>query len=348
MEVTIRPADVGDERQIHALVTLPEVAETLGGLPTEPVGAWRRQLEESSPDSAYQAVAEHAGRVVGIASLEIPSNPRLRHSASIWIAVAPGAQRRGIGRRLIGAALDAGDRWFALGRVALNVHVENRAAIALYESMGFVTEAERRAGDMLRGNVPGDSLHMARLRPGFDLGTRRPEPIPPPRREPIGEVRIRPVGEDDAPGMARISSSYSAMCGTLQLPSMTASSWRKKLTSNPPGLHHVLGAEVGGELVGIAGLHGIPNPRLRHIYGLGMNVMESYQGRGIGSRLMEGLLDLADRWLSARRVELEVFVDNERAIQLYERAGFQREGVLRAFAFRDGVYADVLMMGRVR
>ena len=60
--------------------------------------------------------------------------------------------------------------------------------------------------------------------------------------------------------------------------------------------------------------------------------------------MMGGLLELADHWLSARRVELEVFTDNERAIRLYERAGFEREGVLRAYAFRDGAYADVLLM----
>ncbi len=329
-------------------MSLPEVAQTLGGLPTDPMEAWRKRLEEASPDSIYRAVAEHAGRIVGIVSLEVPPNPRLRHSATLWIAVAPEVQRRGIGKRLLGAALDAADRWFALGRVSLNVHVENRAAIALYESMGFVTEAVRRSGDVLRGNVPGDALLMARLRPGFERGTPLSAPTPPPRSERITHVRIRPVGLDDAPAMARITAGEAAVRGTLQLPSVTATSWRKKLASNPPGVHHLLGAEVDGELVGIAGLHGIPNPRLRHVYRLGMNVLESHQGRGIGSRLMEGLLDLADRWLSARRVELEVFTDNERAIHLYEGAGFEREGILRAYAFRDGAYADVLLMSRVR
>ena len=59
-------------------------------------------------------------------------------------------------------------------------------------------------------------------------------------------------------------------------------------------------------------------------------------------------MDLADNWLGLRRLELTVFVDNDTAIRLYERSGFVREGVLRAYAFRDGRFVDVLAMARLR
>jgi L-phenylalanine/L-methionine N-acetyltransferase len=45
---------------------------------------------------------------------------------------------------------------------------------------------------------------------------------------------------------------------------------------------------------------------------------------------------------------LTVFADNFPAIHLYEKFGFEHEGVQRAFAFRSGAYADILNMARLR
>jgi L-phenylalanine/L-methionine N-acetyltransferase len=41
-------------------------------------------------------------------------------------------------------------------------------------------------------------------------------------------------------------------------------------------------------------------------------------------------------------------VDNEPAIRLYQRFGFQVEGTLRRHAFRDGKYVDALFMARLQ
>jgi putative acetyltransferase len=79
-----------------------------------------------------------------------------------------------------------------------------------------------------------------------------------------------------------------------------------------------------------------------------MAVRDDFQGKGIGSALMVSAIELADRWLNLRRLELKVFDDNEPAIALYKKFGFEIEGTLRDFAFRDGRYADVLAMARLR
>lgn len=42
-----------------------------------------------------------------------------------------------------------------------------------------------------------------------------------------------------------------------------------------------------------------------------------------------------------------MFADNTRAIALYERFGFVREGLHRCHALRDGVYVDTLSMARL-
>ena len=81
---------------------------------------------------------------------------------------------------------------------------------------------------------------------------------------------------------------------------------------------------------------------------LGLGVHSRHHGRGVGRALLEGLLDLADNWLPVVRLELTVFADNERAIALYRRYGFEVEGTHRAYALRAGRYADVLAMARIR
>jgi putative acetyltransferase len=79
-----------------------------------------------------------------------------------------------------------------------------------------------------------------------------------------------------------------------------------------------------------------------------MGVHDAWQGKGVGTALMKAAIDLADNWLNLHRLELEVYVDNEAAIQLYRRFGFTAEGTLVDWSFRDGEYVDVFVMGRIR
>ena len=100
-------------------------------------------------------------------------------------------------------------------------------------------------------------------------------------------------------------------------------------------------------MIGEIGLQQQRNRR-SHTATLGMAVHDDFQGKGGGTRLLQGALGLADNWLNLKRVELQVFTDNARAIHLYEKFGFVIEGIHKAFAFREGVYADAYSMARVK
>ena len=63
---------------------------------------------------------------------------------------------------------------------------------------------------------------------------------------------------------------------------------------------------------------------------------------------MQAAVDLADRWLNLTRLELEVQVDNEGGIRLYKKFGFEIEGTLREYTFRDGAFVDVYIMARLK
>jgi putative acetyltransferase len=103
------------------------------------------------------------------------------------------------------------------------------------------------------------------------------------------------------------------------------------------------------EVVGQLSLKTFPDrPRRRHMGQIGMGVRDDWQGQGVGTSLMQAAVDLADNWLNLRRLQLEVFTDNAPAIRLYEKFGFAIEGTLVDFAFREGQFADVYIMARLR
>lgn len=109
---------------------------------------------------------------------------------------------------------------------------------------------------------------------------------------------------------------------------------------------HVLVAEFDGKVVGMVGIHLLKSTRQRHTACLGMMVRTEYQRRGIGKKLLEDILDLADNWLMLVRIELDVTSDNESAIQLYRSLGFEVEGKKKYSIIKEGKYADLIMMAR--
>jgi putative acetyltransferase len=162
-------------------------------------------------------------------------------------------------------------------------------------------------------------------------------------------IIIRRATPDDAEAFQRIFDQPRALWGTLQIPFASVEMRRKRLTDAGEGTYPLV-AEVDGEVVGHLNLHAVQSssPRRRHAGALGMAVRDDWHGRGVGTALMRACVDLADNWLNLHRLELDVFVDNEPAIRLYKKFGFVTEGRLVDYAFRDGQYVDVFMMGRIR
>jgi putative acetyltransferase len=158
---------------------------------------------------------------------------------------------------------------------------------------------------------------------------------------------IRRAEPSDYEAIAKIFTHPKVLWGTLQIPYPSLEQWRKKIAEPPEGFYSLV-ACVDGEVVGQIGLHTSPSrPRRRHAGVIGMVVRDDWQGKGIGTALMQAAVDLADKWLNLARLELDVFTDNEQAIKLYKKFGFQVEGTRIGYAFRDGQYADTLMMARV-
>jgi putative acetyltransferase len=161
-------------------------------------------------------------------------------------------------------------------------------------------------------------------------------------------LQIRRAEPDDYPAFYEIFGGSRAYAGTLQLPYPSLETWRRRLAEPDEGSYNLVAVD-GGRVVGSFGLHTFPKrPRRWHAGSVGMAVHDDWQGRGVGSALMRAGVELADNWLNLLRLELEVYADNEPAIRLYERFGFEREGTLRQYAFREGRYVDSYVMARLR
>ncbi len=164
---------------------------------------------------------------------------------------------------------------------------------------------------------------------------------------------IRAAEPADAAAMSALMGSQGVFEGTLQMPYAAIASrveFLSKTESTAVRLVAVVQqSETEAELiVGHAALFNTHTSlRRMHARGLGITVAADWQGRGVGEQLMSALINWADNWAGVMRIELTVFADNVQAIKLYERYGFAKEGLMRAFALRDGAYIDALAMARL-
>jgi ribosomal protein S18 acetylase RimI-like enzyme len=104
-------------------------------------------------------------------------------------------------------------------------------------------------------------------------------------------------------------------------------------------------AVCGPRVVGWCDISVCENPRTRHRGSLGMGLLKEFRGQGIGSRLLAHGLEQAQDY-GIEKVELSVYVENVAAVALYEKFGFQREGLIRSYRKFEGRYFDCLIMGR--
>ena len=114
----------------------------------------------------------------------------------------------------------------------------------------------------------------------------------------------------------------------------------EQIGGDPPGAVWVL--EDEGRIVGNAGAH----ERHPGVFSFGMAIVPEARGQGGGRALLNAIVEHA-RAFDAHKVELEVWVDNARAIAVYAAAGFEVEGLRRDhYRRRDGSLRSTLLMSR--
>jgi RimJ/RimL family protein N-acetyltransferase len=123
---------------------------------------------------------------------------------------------------------------------------------------------------------------------------------------------------------------------------------QKEQVEEPPsgytfGIHTL----EGDRLIGFTDLEGDIYPHGEAFVGIGIGERE-FWGNGYGSDAMKVILRFAFQELNLRRVALDTFEYNPRAIRSYEKVGFVHEGRAREYLYREGRRWDLIFMGILR
>lgn len=106
----------------------------------------------------------------------------------------------------------------------------------------------------------------------------------------------------------------------------------------------MISAFVDGKLVGNVAVREVSGvKRMRHRANLGISVLKEYWGRGVGSMLMDAAIQTAQS-AGYAQIKLQTAADNERAIRLYQKFGFEQYGRCPRALKRESGYADEIEM----
>ena len=155
-------------------------------------------------------------------------------------------------------------------------------------------------------------------------------------------MRIRRATLEDAPALAeqmKVVVDEDRWLGTQR--DRTVAELTERFRSGLEDGQPMFALEDGHRIVGSIGIH---PTGIGGVQSLGMSILADYRGGGWGRRLVQQALDAA-REAGVRKVTLEVWPDNGRAISLYASCGFDIEGYRRDHYPRlDGsVRSSVLM-----
>ena len=161
------------------------------------------------------------------------------------------------------------------------------------------------------------------------------------------EISLRALNENDSIKILEWVNKpeLKKMTGTVYpISELEHKNWfENKVTHNN---EKIFGIELNSEkkLIGIVGLKNInyinSNAEL-YIY-IGDN---SYIGKGLGRDSLTTIVKFSFEEMNLHKIYLEVFSYNENAKLLYEKVGFEIEGILKESLFKNGRYYDKILMG---
>lgn len=104
-------------------------------------------------------------------------------------------------------------------------------------------------------------------------------------------------------------------------------------------------ALANNQIIGVGTITSSSKIKSRHSGELGIVVQKDYQGKGIGSLIIQYLIDWAKSNGVTTRIQLDTRCDNLGAVDLYKKFGFEIEGCLKNSTLLNEKYYDLYVMG---
>jgi RimJ/RimL family protein N-acetyltransferase len=166
------------------------------------------------------------------------------------------------------------------------------------------------------------------------------------------DVLIRSAVKQDAAAILEHSKSvigeeiYQLTSGSeFKMTIEAEEKWIESHLSKPN--HIILLAEMNSKIVGLLDFSNGHRQRIAHTGEFGMSVEKSFRDQGVGSLLLKVLIEWASKNTTIEKICLNVHSNNERAIALYKKMGFEIEGLRKKdLKYGEGQYIDTTVMGR--
>lgn len=158
---------------------------------------------------------------------------------------------------------------------------------------------------------------------------------------------IRPLEPDDRTDYFALLTHPKIVNHLRELPSMEMGELDKWMAQESEFLHRLV-AEQNGRIIGYAQLTHNHRIRLLHSGVLKLMVHPDYWRLGIGTALLEAVLNIADNWLNLTRLQINIFTNNKAGLSIFKKFGFASEGVRKKVVFGNGRFQDDHVMVRLR
>lgn len=161
-------------------------------------------------------------------------------------------------------------------------------------------------------------------------------------------IRLRAIEREDLPNYVKWLNDPEVLEHFGRYAPLTLveeEEWYKKMLQDSSVRSFAV--EYQGQHIGGAGFSGLNTQHRSAEVGLFIGLPELWD-QGLGRDVLETLLHFGFEELNLNRIYLRVFAENERAVHLYEKVGFQHEGRSRQAEFRHGRYHDMLWMSILR
>jgi phosphinothricin acetyltransferase len=162
-----------------------------------------------------------------------------------------------------------------------------------------------------------------------------------------GEVVIRAAERRDAEGIRTVYNHYVNESTALFDMVPRTLDEQVQWIDEHSGVHPALVAELDGQIVGFGSLSSFrPRPAYSTTVEDSVYLLDGHQGRGIGRRILEELLRLADAH-GFHSVIARITGENDASIALHAACGFEIVGTEREVGRKFGQWLDVVEMQKM-